>query len=174
MLIVQSALHDRSHGVYDIFAGEVVGLGDLCGASRLGGALGTHQLCTFLPKLDPGIGMDAVVYAGVAGDVAPGHTAVRCVHDGIAFKQGDVPPPKFDPGAYFRDGGLVRDPFFRQGPPEVIVLGPDELLRCGSGRTYVHKRTQQPALIFFILRDVDTAVFPVLRKEIPDEILPFR
>ena len=44
-----------------------------------------------LPQLDAGIGVDAVINAAVAGDIAPGHTTVGGVDDGITAQGGDVP-----------------------------------------------------------------------------------
>ena len=45
-------------------------------------------------KLHPGVSMDAVVDTSVAGDVAPGHTAVGGVDDSVTAQGGNVSLPE--------------------------------------------------------------------------------
>ena len=53
-------------------------------------ALFCHQSGTFQPELYPGVGVDAVVNAVVAGNVTAGHTAVSGVDNGVAAQGGCV------------------------------------------------------------------------------------
>ena len=67
-----------------IVAGQVVGPRDLDLSRGLLTSLLRHQLGAVQPQLNAGIGVDAVVDAGVAGDVAAGHPAVGGVDDSAA------------------------------------------------------------------------------------------
>ena len=80
----------------NIFTGEVIGPGDLRLSRFFLPALLLHNCRALLPQLDAGIGVDAVINAAVAGDIAPGHTTVGGVDDGITAQGGDVPLPEID------------------------------------------------------------------------------
>lgn len=55
--------------------------------------LAAHYTVALQAKLDAGIGVDAVVYAVVAGMLAAGHAVVGGVDYGIALKSDYIAPP---------------------------------------------------------------------------------
>ena len=92
-------VHDRADGVENIVTGEVIRPRDLRPPGRLGAALRRHDLRAVAPQLHTRVGVDAVVNAGVTGDVAARHAGVRGVDDGPALQAGDVALPEIEVAA---------------------------------------------------------------------------
>ena len=84
---------DRPDRMDDIFAGQVVGLGDLGLASRFLMALLLHHLIAFLAQLYARCGMDGIVNALVQGMETAQHLAIGCVYNGVYLQTGNIPLP---------------------------------------------------------------------------------
>ena len=72
----QRSLHNRTHRMNHIPAGQVVPRRDFRLSGLLFMPLYLHDLRTFFSHLDSGKRMNAVINTGVTWSVAPGHTAV--------------------------------------------------------------------------------------------------
>ena len=78
----------------NILTGEIIAQRDFRLSRFFFPALFPHDGGALLPQLHTSTGMDAVINAAVAGDIAPGHTTVGSVDDGITAEGGDVPLPE--------------------------------------------------------------------------------
>ena len=85
--------NDRSNRMDDVFARQVVGLGNLGMARWFFMALTEHQLMAFFAQLYARGGMDGVVDATVQRVETPQHLAVGGVDDGVDAQAGDVALP---------------------------------------------------------------------------------
>ena len=79
--------------MYYVFAGQVVGAGHLRRSRWLFMPLSFHQLVALHAQLHPGIRVDGVVDAMMAGNPAPQHLRIRGVHNAVNGKRGDVAEP---------------------------------------------------------------------------------
>ena len=135
----QRPLDDGPHGVEHIPAGQVVGFGDFRLARGLWAALLCQEGRALQPEPHPGEGVDGVVDAAVAGDVAPGHAAVGGVDDGVHLQGGDVPLPEVEARLRRAQIPQLSDAPLFEPFPQIRVLHPQEFPADGSRRAEIHQ-----------------------------------
>ena len=143
----------------DVIARQVVGLRDLRLPCRLLVPLLCHQRGAVLTQLHAGKGVDAVIDAGVARDVAARHTAVRGVDDGPALEARDVPLPEVKVTTDRPQIVEVGNALVCQLLPQVLVLHAQKRFVCHFRHTDIHQRAQQLALLPRVPRHVQALVF---------------
>ncbi len=142
----------RSHRVDDAVAGEVVSPGDDRSADGLPAP--PHDPLALETELHPGICVDRVVDAPVAGDEASQHAAVRSVDYRPAAERGDVPLPQGDAVAVLQVV-RVRHAATGEQPAQVVVLDAEDLLRCGQRAPDVHQGADERPSPGMVIRDRD-------------------
>ena len=152
LLFRHPAVCDGADRVQDVSARQIIRGRDLRPAGRLLISLRFHHLGAEIPKLDPGVGVDAVVDAGVHRHEAAQHLRVGGVHNGVNGQTGDIPLPD---GHAISDHGNLRkrdNSVFADALPQVFILYGQyrtvQLLR----HTNVHQRAQDSSFSLVILR----------------------
>ena len=138
-------VHDRADGVENIVTGEVIRPRDLRPPGRLGAALRRHDLRAVAPQLHTRVGVDAVVNAGVTGDVAARHAGVRGVDDGPALQAGDVALPEIEGAAKRAQVTQTDDAARVELPAQIVVPHRQKRLIRRHGHTDVHQAAQPEA-----------------------------
>ena len=139
MLPRQFSPDDGAYGVDHILTGKIVGGGDLCLPGRFLIALLRHNLRALQTELYPGIGMDAVINAVVAGLVAAGQLRVSRIDDGPTFQGGNISTPEINSilnrMQVRQSGNLLRCQFSLQ----IGVLYIKKALADGPWMTDIHQ-----------------------------------
>ena len=141
VFLSEPAADDGSHCVDHIFARQVKSRCDFCLSCRFLVALRFHQFIAGVPELYPGIGVDGVVDAAVAGIEATEHLRIGGVDDGVASQCGDVALPKIDTLLHRQKISDIGNALARSFLLQILILHTHEILADRRGHTDIEQRT---------------------------------
>ena len=111
VILCHLMLDDRTHRMKNILTGQIESRSQLCRTGLFAVTLPGHLFCTGQPQLDARIGMNAVIDASMARDIAACQASVGRIDDGIAAQGRNISLPKVDSSPYRRQIGIVKNTF---------------------------------------------------------------